>query len=124
MGIPYIETLLDSCQSNHTDLTAICPGRTVIESDNSYKTEIAPMAERSQLVQHCILSLAATYMLDFARDDPLLKAKANYHQKSAVEMLGLELSRMEVQSPGKEEGVIAALLLLAHNEVRLSSAEL
>lgn len=82
------------------------------------------MAERSQLVQHCILSLATTYMLDFARDNPTLKAKANYHQKSAVDMLGVELSRMDVQSPGKEEEVVAALLLLAHNEVRLSSAEL
>ena len=79
------------------------------------------MAERSQLVKHCILSLASTYMLDFDRTSPMLKAKANYHQNSAISMLGAQLSRLDIQSPGKEDEVVAALLLLAHNEVRSSS---
>lgn len=76
------------------------------------------MAERSELVQHSILSLATTYMLDFNEGSAPLQAKAHYHHEKAVDMLGTQLQNLDIQSPGKEEEVVAALLLLAHNEVR------
>ena len=81
------------------------------------------MAERSELVKHSILSLAATYMLDFGRNNASLQAKALHHHSTAVDILGKELSNMEIQTPGKEEEVVAALLLLAHNEVHRPKSE-
>ena len=100
-----------------TVILGICAGRTVIHTDNAYKTEIAPMVERSDLVRHALLALSTTYLLDFNRADHEIKAKAEYHHKNAVDKLGEELSNMEIQSPGKEEAVCAAISLLVHNEV-------
>ncbi|KAG8531735.1 uncharacterized protein KY384_003367 [Bacidia gigantensis] len=98
-------------------ILGICAGRTVINTDNAYKTEIAPMVERSDLVRHALLALSTTYLLDFNRADHAIKAKAEYHHKNAVDKLGEELSNMDIQSPGKEEAVCAAISLLVHNEV-------
>jgi hypothetical protein len=100
----------------HLDLGAICPGRTVVKTDNAYKAEIAPMAEKSPLVQHAILSLSATYVMDFKQHRRLTE-RANYHHAEAIRLLTEELNNLTIYRPGKENAAVAALYLLAHNEV-------
>ena len=102
-----------------TDHVAICPGRTVIKSDNAYEKEIMPMAERSPLIQHAILSLSATYILDFKQHDRLIE-RANHHHLQAVYLLDNQLKEASVYEPGKEVGTVAALYIMAHNEVSSS----
>jgi hypothetical protein len=97
--------------------TGLCNGRTNVKSDNAYQTEIAPMAERSPLVQHAILSLSATYILDY-QTSLHLEAKAQHHHKSALTLLGIELNTRGNYDIGREEALVAALMLLSHNEVR------
>ncbi|KAK1768160.1 fungal-specific transcription factor domain-containing protein [Phialemonium atrogriseum] len=111
------------CLRGHTDralfaffLRAIVPGRTVIEGDNTYKTEIAPIAAENDLVKCCILSLAATYVLDFVQTPTLLQRAGFNHKKSMV-LLTEELNKPDTYKPGHEVAVLAALTLLAHNEV-------
>jgi hypothetical protein len=63
--------------------TGLCSGRTNVKEDNAYKTEIAPMAEASPLVQHDVLSLSATYILDFKTSSELEK-RAQHHHTAAL----------------------------------------
>jgi hypothetical protein len=99
------------------DLGAICPGRTVVKTDNAYETEVTPMAEHSPLVKHCILSLSATYVMDFKQHRQLTE-RASFHHAEALRLLTQELRTPDVYRPGREVALIAALFLLAHNEVR------
>jgi hypothetical protein len=98
----------------------VCRGRTVVKTDNSYLTEIAPMAVSSPLVKHAILSLSITYVMDY-KANPDFEHTARDHHMKAVQLLGQELRTMENYKPGKEEAVVAALCLLTHNEVLLST---
>jgi hypothetical protein len=74
------------------------------------------MADASDLVKHSLLSLAATYVMDF-RQYPQLTARSNFHHQMAIEHLSREIQRSEVYCPKKEDALIAALYILAHNEV-------
>ncbi|KAF7550309.1 hypothetical protein G7Z17_g5794 [Cylindrodendrum hubeiense] len=96
-------------------ISAICTGRTVIKTDNAYETAIAPMANTSELVKHSLLSLAATYVMDF-RQYPQLTNRSNFHHQTAVMLLGQEIQAAEVYCPKKEDALVAALYILAHNE--------
>ena len=87
-----------------------------MKTDNAYETQITPMAERSPLVKHAILSLSATYILDF-KQHRRLTDRANFHHAEAIRLLAEELSTPGVYQPGKEEAVVASLYLMAHNEV-------
>ncbi|KAH7327172.1 fungal-specific transcription factor domain-containing protein [Rhexocercosporidium sp. MPI-PUGE-AT-0058] len=95
-------------------LVAICGGVTLIPNGNSYLTEIAPIAARSECVKHAVLALSATYILDYSREDHI-RTRANFHWKRAVHLLTEELNN-EVYEPGKEDTVVAALVLFSHNE--------
>lgn len=105
-------TLLTVCAV----ITGLCPGRTNIINDNAYKTEIAPMAEKSPLVLRAILALSATYMMDF-HTSPRWKKRAQQHHEDALDLLSQELHNQNNYNPGQELAVVAALTLLAHNEV-------
>jgi len=74
------------------------------------------MAVTNECVKHAILSLAATYVMDFERDDQI-EARANFHHKRAVELLGRELKDRETYGVAKGDAIVAALMLLSHNEV-------
>jgi len=71
-------------------------------------------------VKHAILALAATYILDYSGEEKVKKS-ANLHWKRAVLQLDKELHDTERCKPGKENAVIAAMLLFGHNEVGYSS---
>ncbi|KAL1801730.1 hypothetical protein ACET3X_002072 [Alternaria dauci] len=94
---------------------AICAATTVIKADNCYLHEIIPIAVKSDCVKHAILALAATYILDYSGEEKV-KASANLHWKRAVLLLDKELQDTERCKPGKENAVIAAMLLFGHNE--------
>lgn len=90
---------------------------TLIPNGNSYLTEIAPIAARSECVKHAVLALSATYILDYSREDHI-RTRANFHWKRAVYLLTQELNN-EVYEFGKEDTVVAALVLFSHNEVMM-----
>jgi len=46
-----------------------------------------------------------------------LLARANLHQKHCVNLIGKVLNDLETYSPGNEDAVLAAIVILAHNEV-------
>lgn len=97
---------------------AICAGVTLIPTENCYILEIAPIAARNDCVKHAVLALAATYVIDYARDEQL-KTRANFHWKRAVHLLTQELSYPETCQPGREDAIIAALFVFCVNEVVL-----
>lgn len=94
----------------------ICDGRTLITDENTYLTQIMPIAEKSECVKHATLSLAASYVLDYRRNEKL-EQRANYHHRQAVMLLDQELRDRRNFLPGKEEALIAALIILTHTEV-------
>ena len=102
---------------NFSVVGPLCAGRTVVASDNTYKTEVAPMAAHSECVKHALLSLAATYLMDYSADAQL-KARANLHHRHTIRLLGRDLQKLENYDIGQGDAVVAALMLLSHNEVR------
>jgi hypothetical protein len=98
------------------DTTAICKGRTVIPSDNTFLRQVTPIAEKSDLVRHAIISLAATYVLDFNRRPEILE-RAELHHSNGVALLSKCLRDKTSYFPGKAEHVLAALVLHCHNAV-------
>ena len=62
------------------------------------------------------MALAATYVIDYARDEQL-KTRASFHWKRAVHLLTRELSYPETCQPGKEDVIVAALFVFCVNEV-------
>lgn len=67
-------------------------------------------------MKHAILALAATYILDYSGEEKV-KTQANLHWKRAVHFLSRELQATEKCKPGKENAVLAAMVLFSHNEV-------
>ncbi|KEY72242.1 hypothetical protein S7711_00241 [Stachybotrys chartarum IBT 7711] len=96
-------------------IQSVCNGRTVVHSDNTYLKQIAPMAERSLLVKHTVLSLCSSYILDWYFDKTV-EDRASWHHRQAVRLLGRELNNGANRAPGKGEPLIASLILLCHNE--------
>ncbi|KAJ8114274.1 hypothetical protein ONZ43_g4941 [Nemania bipapillata] len=94
---------------------AICQGRTVIPRDNTYLKQIAPMAEKNALVRHCILALAASYVLDWYFN-PEIEQRANYHFAQALALLDDELKNSDFRIPGNGETVVASIILFCHIE--------
>lgn len=84
--------------------------------ENTYLHQIMPIAEKSACVRHATLSLAASYVLDYKRNE-LLEKRANFHHKKAVLLLDKELKDRHNFLPGKEEALIAALIIITHTEV-------
>ncbi len=85
-------------------------------NDNTYLKQIAPMAEKSLLVKHTILTLASSYVLDWYFNEELEK-RASWHYDRAVTLLGQELNNRANRITDKGEPLIAALILFCHNEV-------
>ena len=76
------------------------------------------MAESSECVKHALLSMAATYVLDYAPSEEL-KIRANIHHKRAVTLLGVELTKIDTYKPGGEEVALCALSILNQEDVRM-----
>jgi hypothetical protein len=74
------------------------------------------MAQTSALVRHAILALSATYIMDF-QTSPELESRAQYHYDMAVNLLGQEINTLDNYNPGKGDAMVAALMLMSHNDV-------
>lgn len=101
------------------DTIAFCTGRTLLPESNGFLNDIMPMASGNACVKHALLALASTYVLDYLPSKELEK-RANIHHKRAVILLGQELNREETYTPGSEDAVLGALVLLCHNDVSFS----
>jgi hypothetical protein len=97
-------------------IVAICGAVSLIPSGNCYLTDIAPISAKNDCVKHAILALSATYILDYSREDHI-RTRANFHWKRAIHLLTRELNDNGHCEPGKEDSVVAALVLFSHNEV-------
>ncbi len=95
---------------------AWCAGRTLLPSSNSFLNEVTPMASTFPCVRHALLALASTYVLDYLPSQAL-ERRANMHYKRAVILLSQQLNQLETFLPGREEIVLAALVLLSVNDV-------
>ncbi|KAI1194150.1 fungal-specific transcription factor domain-containing protein [Nemania serpens] len=94
---------------------AVCQGRTVIPSDNTYLKQIVPMAEKNALVRHCILAVAASYVLDWYFNAEI-EQRANYHFAKALALLNDELKNCDFHIPGNGETLVASIILFCHIE--------
>lgn len=95
---------------------AWCAGRTLLPSSNSFLNEVTPMASTFPCIKHALLALASTYVLDYLPSQPL-ERKANVHYKRAVILLSQQLNQPDTFFPGREDAVLAALVLLIINDV-------
>ena len=99
-----------------TDISAFCPGRTLLPVTNTWLRDVAAMAEKSECVKHALLSLSASYVLDYT-PAPNLKERATLHHRRAVELLDLELRKEETYQPSGGEAAVCALAILSQEDV-------
>ena len=109
-------TLLSLIKGKYTDLVAFCSGRTLLAKSNGFYCDIAPMAADNDCVKHALLTLAATYVLDYLPSEPL-RDRANWHYNKAVALLDEGLKSSETREIGKEDAIIGALVLLNCDDV-------
>jgi len=105
-----IEPLL----TKSSDQVGFCEGRTLLPKSNFWLVDIAPMASGNECVKHAILAFAAAYVLDY---QPLLRDRANYHYRKAVGLLTEALQSPDSRDIGKDDGTVAALILLLSDDV-------
>jgi hypothetical protein len=102
-------------------LTAFCSGRSLLPKTNFWLRDIAPIADKNQCVNHALLALAATYVLDY-KPMPQLQERANYHYKRAVELVGEAIKDPDAHEVGKEDAVVGALVILLSEDVSFYTA--
>lgn len=74
------------------------------------------MADSNRCVMHSVLSLAATYVLDYTQAS-LWRDRANFHYKEATRLLGLALKDKEAHEIGKEDALVSAMIILTCEDV-------
>ena len=74
------------------------------------------MADSNACVRHSVLALAATYVLDYTQE-PQWRDKANYHYEKATRLLSEALKNRESHEVGKEDAVVASLIILTCDDV-------
>jgi hypothetical protein len=84
---------------------------------NFWLVDIAPLADGNECVKHALLASTAAYVLDYIPRESLQR-RANYHYRRAVDLLSQALRDRAAQEVGKEDTIIAALLLLSCDDVR------
>jgi hypothetical protein len=67
-------------------------------------------------VNHAVLALSAAYILDY-KPIPAIQARANYHYKQAVDLVDQALRNPKSHEVGKDDAIIAALIMLLSNDV-------
>lgn len=75
----------------NADLVAFCSGRTLLAKSNGFYNDIAPMAVENPCVKHALLTLAATYVLDYLPSEEL-RARASHHYTRAATLLDEEIN--------------------------------
>ncbi|KAL8882246.1 MAG: hypothetical protein Q9198_000725 [Flavoplaca austrocitrina] len=100
-------------------VSAFCPGRTLLPMTNTWLGDVAAMAEKSECVKHALLSLAASYVLDYMPAENL-KARATLHHRRAVTLLDSELAKAGTYQPGGGEEAVCTLAILNQEDVSIS----
>lgn len=98
------------------DTIAFCTGRTLLPGSNCFRNEVTAMAHDNPCVRHGLLALASTYVLDYLPSKALEK-RANMHYQRSVTLLSLELNKVSTYLPGKEDVVLATIVLLSVNDL-------
>lgn len=94
------------------DRTAWCTGRTILSDTNCWLRNIPAMAQKSQGVQHAMLALAGTYVLDYVPLDTV-RRRSNRHYNGAVKQLTRALETFNRHTDFEEaETLVASLALL------------
>lgn len=93
--------------------TAWCVGRTILPTTNCWLTTIPSMAAEFPGVEHAMLALAGTYVLDYLPDDRV-RRRSNNHYNSAVKMLteALGILRDTTCRTADSEALVASIALL------------
>ena len=105
------------------DVTAFCQGRTLLPRENYWLTEFTPMAELEPVVQHALLAFAGSYVLDYYQDE-VLRLRVNAHYRTASHLISqLLLLPFSPTARSSSEHLVAAILLLEGDDVRLSIHE-
>ena len=102
------------------DIHAICPGKTLLQSDNYWRTEIACMADSNECVRFAVLALSARYVLDYSSAE-LMKKRAAFNSKMANVHVDQALCKLHVNSSTCEDVVVSALIVLTCEDVRCDS---
>lgn len=76
------------------------------------------MAAKSECVKHALLSLAASYVLDYTPAENL-RRRANLHHRRTITLLNEELAKKETYQRGGEEVAVCALSILSQQDVSL-----
>lgn len=74
------------------------------------------MISENACVRHSVLALASLYILDFVPEKKI-QDRANSHIKKAAELLSAGLEDPDRHLPGKEESLVASLMLLIADDI-------
>ena len=66
-----------------------------------------------------MLAFATAYVLDFQPTEEM-RLRANHHYAAAVRLLDAALRNQETYCPGREDGIVAAMVLILSNDVSAS----
>lgn len=74
------------------------------------------MADKDECVSHAVLALASAYVLDY-KPCAEIQRRANHHYKCAVDLVGQAMRDPQSHQVGKDDAVVAALILLFSDDV-------
>lgn len=89
---------------------------------NFWLVDITAMADKNECVKHALLASTAAYVLDYLPSEKL-KTRANSHYRRAADLLSRSLCDPKSQEVGKEEGLVAAILLMLCDDVSNCNSE-
>ncbi|CAG5153244.1 uncharacterized protein ALTATR162_LOCUS3096 [Alternaria atra] len=95
---------------------AFCGGRTLLPKTNFWLNDYAAMAADNECVKHALLSLAASYVLDYIPSEVLLE-RANRHYTRAVKLLTDALRDPHQQASGHDDSLVCSLVLLTIDDL-------
>jgi hypothetical protein len=84
--------------------------------DNYWSLQMVPMAMAHDCTRHALLSFTTSYALDYEPNDQM-RLRANYHYRRAVELLSEALSNAETYEVGRDDAVVAAMIMILSNDV-------
>ncbi|KAK4185040.1 fungal-specific transcription factor domain-containing protein [Podospora australis] len=96
-------------------LHAFCPGRMLLP-ENYWSSQVAAIAVTNKAARHALLAFATAYALDYQPTETM-RERANHHYRSAVRLIEEALQREETYSPGNEDGIVAAIILVLSNDI-------
>lgn len=84
--------------------------------NNYWRSELLPMAVQNACVRHALFTYMTAYALDYNKTEDMVE-RANHHYSTAVRLLKQELDNPDTYTPGKDNAVVAALIMLLNDDV-------